>query len=170
MMITADYHGHEISLSDAHYFTVSGPLLTQDLFFRYSEATEAIDAAIKAADKQRRTEAALSLSMLDDSGQTVTIKGIHSGTGKLLGCGEAKAIYPSLDWVRETLTARAALQQRLIRMSRALDKVGVAASRRYGRVPPEQYDGLISDLAAEVTKKTALAIEMTPKPKTDEAP
>lgn len=170
MILTADYNGHAISLDDSTFgFHVSGPSCDQKHLSSYLAATTAIDEAIKAAKKQKRTEAAISIPMLDDAGQSVTLKGIHVGTGKLLGCGDARVVYPPVEWVRETLLARVALQQRLARMTRALDGVGVPTSRGYGRIASEKYDGMIADLSADIATKTARAVEMTPKSKTEEA-
>jgi hypothetical protein len=156
------YQGHTITLTADYTFAVSGPLLDAQ-FSAFAAAKAAIEEAIIIDAKAKRRAANNIIPMLDDTGNAVTVKGIHAGTGKLLGAPDGETVlYPRVPWVAEVLKAREALRQQAAELSRKVNGLDIRVSRAYGRQTLAKYDEIIARLDQEVAEKTALASERQP--------
>jgi len=154
-VVTQDYHGHEISLINNNLFMVGGPLLADRTFMSYREATDAIDGAIKLSEKQVGTK--LSIPMLNDAGEDVTITGIHAIRGRVLGCGDADYLYPRAEWIKKALLEKRRIFQQLSVIDRRLSPMLIKTRRIYGTMGLDQYNEVVSELTEEISRKTTIA-------------
>lgn len=163
--LVAVHNGHNIELTDTYYFIVSGPDFDNDAyeyqrtFPSLIEAKEKIDARVKTAAKQKRM--AISLPVLDESGDKVTIRGIHTGTSDLLGLPEGSDAYPDVPWLQDALKRRARYRAASEALNKTIQIHRIRRGRGYGRISADRYDDLIEALKkdhAEALKK-ALAVD-----------
>jgi len=162
-----DHQGHKIRLTDDFRFIVSaGPMFKdaseyQRTFDSLVRAKDEIDKRTKAAMKQKKTGETLKLPVLDSKGVDASVHGIHSGTGRLLGIGDATSCYPAVPWVKEALDRRAKLVKERDEINERLRLVRIDSRRGYGRIDPDKYDGMIENLkkehAASLAKARSLA-------------
>jgi hypothetical protein len=153
------FKDHEIEVTPDFRFKVTGPLF-EDKGLEFSsidDARNAIDKRELALAQQRKAEANVALAALDDSGERVTIKGIHAAQGMLLGVGKSDAVYPDVTWVRDWLIRRASITAELARIDDTLRPYRLRSRRAYGRIKPEEYEQAIKTITAELSVATERA-------------
>ena len=155
--ITEDYRGHRIELTDNHFFQIVGPLFggqntTSD---SYSQAREKIDKRIATHIKERK--GMMSIPALNEEGDPVTVRGIHSETRRLLGVEKGDWVYPATGRVKTLLVERARLSRAANAINRQLNDLAIPVRRGWGKIEPEQYDALLTALTDEFTRKLGAA-------------
>jgi hypothetical protein len=157
--VKTTFKEHDIEVTTDFRFRVTGPMFGDKglEFSSIDDARADINKRGAALAQQRKTEAALALPALDERGERVTIRGIHSGQGVLLGIGNGRSAFPDVEWIRDLLIRRTELATELTAIDHKTNPYRITGRRSYGRVRPEDYEGEINKLKAELSVATERA-------------
>lgn len=160
---TRHYGDHTITLLHNWQFQVRGPLFSEskfaDTYGSMAEAKVAIDSRVEADRKEKKAAVTLAVPVLTDEGVLVTVRGVHSVQGKLLGMGESCSVYPDVPFLREALVAHLRLRAELETVAKTLRPFSVAVSRQYGRIRPENYEATCAEFERDFREATEKAKE-----------
>lgn len=153
------FHDHTVTLTDRWTFRVTGPLFSEPLDLRsLGDAEEAIRGAERGAALQKKAEALVSVSVLDEQGRPCVVRGVHSGHGSLTGAPkDANFVYPQVPFVREALQKAAGLRGELNQLGELVRPFAVRTKRAYGRIRPEEYEKVVADFQREFERKEQAA-------------
>ena len=156
MTPTFEYNAHTVSVTDDFRFAVAGPCFETDrydsIFESAQAAREKIDARMKAQEAQDRVR--LSIPVMNEKGQTLTITGVHARNFNALGLGEAKEIYPPHAWIVDLLRVRAAARKQVVETEAVLKQYRID-QKPYGLRTHEDAIRVISQDAERKTKAAA---------------
>lgn len=157
-METKAYKNHTITLSeDWTRFYVDGPMFEkQQWYTSLSEVEASIDARLAAHAKQKKAENSVSIGALDATGKNITVRGIHAGQGTLLGATTDR-VFPVHPTLRDKLARADELRRQLRQLENEVHPYSLNARRGYGRIAPEEYDGVLSSFTEELGQKAEKA-------------
>lgn len=117
-----EHRGHTVQLTERFWFKISGPAVDDPGACESADTARAkINDAIKARETQERRK--LSIPMLDEDGNPVTVTGVHGGHYGLLGVGKANALYPPK--CEALLAERRRLNKRVKEIYRLIDPCAI---------------------------------------------
>jgi len=157
------YNGHEIQVTKEMRFDVVGE---DRNFASYLEATEFIDKIAKV--KQSKAKEKLSLEVLTESGTVEHITGVHMNKRSFLGISKIRElfgertqdVYPNVPWVKLCLARFKQLNDELGTLKKQLDTHEIRLLLRYGRIDPEDYQGVIDALKVTHANKLKAALDL----------
>lgn len=155
-----EYKDHTISLMDDWRFKVEGPTASgnaHDAFSSLNAARDAIDARVDALAKQKKTEATMSVGMLDDNGLPVAVRGVHSGHGVLLGAGRSRFVYPNVPWLKEKLVLMGELERQVATLKKETAPFAISSRVTYGRIEADRYGEVVARLLKSIEDREAAA-------------
>jgi hypothetical protein len=152
------YGDHTIGLTENMQFKVSGPLFADDYrgyttFETYREAQDAIDKREKAQEAQERVK--LSISVLNDKGETVTITGVHARNYNALGVGDTQHLYPVEQWIIDMIRERDATAQKSKDLTATLNRYSIEPKAYTDR----SHEQAVARIQCEVEAKARAAAE-----------
>lgn len=160
---TRTYGDHTITLLHNWQFQVRGPLFSEgkfgDTFGSMAEAKLEIDSRVEADGKAKKAAVTMAVPVLTDEGALVTVRGVHSVQGKLLGVGGSHSVYPDVPFLREALVTHLRLKAELETVTKTLRPFSVDVSRQYGRIRPENYEAACAAFEKDFREATEKARE-----------
>lgn len=147
-MDTWEYRGKTITVDDRGMFWVD--VDNQE----HRRGKNTLDAAKDAANEMIALEAKerhvdLAMPVIDDDGNTHTIRGLNRSSGKLLGIPDRTEVYYPTPVVEALLKERRELNTRVTAISATLRAVHIADRYGGGRIEVEEYDDRITALEAK---------------------
>lgn len=159
MTTTHKYHDVEFEIDENFRFSV--PALGKS-FPSYAEMQTAVDNAAKVLELSKREK--LALKCVNDKGKPVTVTGVHAGHGTLTTVPKNEdEAYADVGWVREALSVKRQLEDKLAKSRDILERVRLRPKERngYGSFSPEMHPVAIARIKAQYAEAERITSEST---------